>query len=415
MLFRPPRKRLPAHKASWEKKASCSPVNEIRGANSSRGRVGSPFRLARPRSASPCRRTCEPCLFISLPIFPFLFRSQRWKCPLRERPALHRFFLFDGVPRPGARGPDPQHHANLRRPPPSAAFFYRATSPQGSRLPLPPRGRRRGTGSSSCPWASWGLGAEVGLGLPGAHACPDPRRPAQRGEGDVESRGAAPLRPGAVPRGWAWPRGGPPPRHAPARGHVTRVGAGARWARPGARVRARGRWRCCCSRPPRVGPAPSPRLDMGSCNRTSLCPGFQDASTAVVIDLTENPLEKLPDASFLGFTSLQSIAVPLALDCPGGSAAWENITAGADSRLCQGQRNACNSSGELAWLCPENSQCAPNGPGLVQCLCWGPYHGYKCLREGTFPMLLFYGVLGAVTAALSLLVWGTQRRKAKAS
>ncbi|XP_006032437.1 all-trans retinoic acid-induced differentiation factor [Alligator sinensis] len=154
---------------------------------------------------------------------------------------------------------------------------------------------------------------------------------------------------------------------------------------------------------------------MGSCNRTSLCPGFQDASTAVVIDLTENPLEKLPDASFLGFTSLQSIAVPLALDCPGGSAAWENITAGTDSRICQGQRNSCNSSGELAWLCPENSQCAPNGPSLVQCLCWGPYHGYKCLREGTFPMLLFYGVLGAVTAVLSLLLWGTQRGKAKAS
>lgn len=34
-----------------------------------------------------------------------------------------------------------------------------------------------------------------------------------------------------------------------------------------------------------------------------------------------------------------------------------------------------------AWLCPENAACAPDGPGLVQCLCDSPFHGYKCLRE----------------------------------
>lgn len=95
--------------------------------------------------------------------------------------------------------------------------------------------------------------------------------------------------------------------------------------------------------------------------------------------------------------------------------AWDLNTTHGDSRTCQGQRNFCNSSGELAWLCPENSQCSPDGPRLVQCLCSGSYHGYKCLREGTFPLLLFYGILGAVTTTLSLLAWGTQRRKAKAS
>lgn len=104
-----------------------------------------------------------------------------------------------------------------------------------------------------------------------------------------------------------------------------------------------------------------------------------------------------------------------------------------------------------AWLCPENAACAPDGPGLVQCLCDSPFHGYKCLREvsayrtgpplptpppararaawagggvgaapltaassqGTFPVLLFCGILGAITLSLSLLLWGTQRRKAK--
>ncbi|NXV56805.1 ARAID factor, partial [Molothrus ater] len=130
-------------------------------------------------------------------------------------------------------------------------------------------------------------------------------------------------------------------------------------------------------------------------------------------------------------------AVPLALECPGGSDAWQDVTVDRSSRLCQGQRNPCNSSQQLAWPCPENSVCAPDGPGLVQCLCEGPFHGYRCLREvgavglplplqqqglpwcsllswqGTFPMLLFGGILGTATVSLSLLLWGTQRRKAK--
>lgn len=33
--------------------------------------------------------------------------------------------------------------------------------------------------------------------------------------------------------------------------------------------------------------------------------------------------------------------------------------------------------------------------------------------QGTFPMLLFGGILGTATVSLSLLLWGTQRRKAK--
>ncbi|XP_064304522.1 all-trans retinoic acid-induced differentiation factor isoform X2 [Phalacrocorax carbo] len=130
-------------------------------------------------------------------------------------------------------------------------------------------------------------------------------------------------------------------------------------------------------------------------------------------DLTENPLTTLPNGSFLGFTHLQCLALPLPLECPGGSSAWEEVTTNGSSRLCQGQRNPCNGSGELAWPCPENAACAPDGPGLVQCLCDSPFHGYKCLREGTFPVLLFCGILGATTMALALLLWGTQRRKAK--
>uniref|UniRef100_A0A8C9G6F4 EGF-like domain-containing protein n=1 Tax=Pavo cristatus TaxID=9049 RepID=A0A8C9G6F4_PAVCR len=129
-------------------------------------------------------------------------------------------------------------------------------------------------------------------------------------------------------------------------------------------------------------------------------------------DLTENPLPALPDGSFLGFTQLQQLAVPLAVPCPGGSGAWEEVTTNGSSRLCRVQRNPCNGSEGLAPLCPENAACAPDGPGLSQCLCGGPFHGYKCLRQGAFPVPLFCSVLGTVTAALSLALWGTQRRHA---
>ncbi|XP_042659170.1 all-trans retinoic acid-induced differentiation factor [Tyto alba] len=177
-------------------------------------------------------------------------------------------------------------------------------------------------------------------------------------------------------------------------------------------------------RPPRLpvcGSCPGPvrngslvsRLDLSDCSLRSPPPGFPEAAAAVVVDLTENPLAPLPNGTFLGFTRLQRLAVPLVLECPGGSSAWEEVTTHGSNRLCQGQRNSCNGSGELAWLCPENAVCAPDGPGLVQCLCDSPFHGYKCLRQGTFPVLLFCGILGGVTLSLSLLLWGTQRRKAK--
>ncbi|KAM6280847.1 all-trans retinoic acid-induced differentiation factor isoform 2-T2 [Porphyrio hochstetteri] len=169
--------------------------------------------------------------------------------------------------------------------------------------------------------------------------------------------------------------------------------------------------RCCRERGAR--PERLLGLDLSDCSLRSLPPGLAEATAVIVLDLSENPLMPLPEGSLLGFTHLQHLAVPLPLECPGGSSAWEEDTTNGTRRLCQGQRNPCNGSGDHAWPCPENTACVPDGPGVVQCFCQDPFHGYKCLREGTFPVLVFCAILGAVTVSLSLLLWGTQRRKVK--
>ncbi|XP_078237316.1 all-trans retinoic acid-induced differentiation factor isoform X2 [Pogona vitticeps] len=255
----------------------------------------------------------------------------------------------------------------------------------------------------------------------------------------------------------------------------------------GNRTGAELRGRCCVDGAPEQEAVVVVGLDLGNCSLTTLCSGFQEARTAVIIDLTGNPLRDLPEDAFRGFTQLQTLALPRHLDCPGGSKGWENMRVQGSSRSCQGQRNPCNGSAGLesqngspggdpqlrwpsspgvtewqaavppwgcpgagggkgcwltntnhpgrllplcsscrarlpaptsqnwVWLCPEASLCTPDGPGLFQCLCMSPYHGYKCLRQGSFPYLLFLGTLGAATAILSILLWVTQRRKAKTS
>ncbi|XP_053794760.1 all-trans retinoic acid-induced differentiation factor isoform X2 [Vidua chalybeata] len=272
----------------------------------------------------------------------------------------------------------------------------------GHRAPVPPlRGPLRGSGPG---------GARAGpAGGERARSCPRPLGAPRRGAGMLGAGGAAgafallllPLLLPRAARGVAVCGLCPGP---PRNGSIV-----ARFCESRRDTESDGR--CCRER----GPTPGRLLglDLSNCSLHSVPPGLAEATTAIVLDLTENPLTTLPSGSFLGFIHLQSLAVPLALQCPGGSDAWQDVTADRSSRLCQGQRNACNSSVGLAWPCPENSVCAPDGPGLIQCLCASPFHGYKCLREDTFPMLLFGGILGTATVSLSLLLWGTQRRKAK--
>lgn len=154
-------------------------------------------------------------------------------------------------------------------------------------------------------------------------------------------------------------------------------------------------------------------LDLSNCSLNHV-DSLQEASTAVMIDLSRNPIVNLSDSVFQGFIQLDYMNLPLNLLCPGGNSSWEKVEVDGDNRLCQGQKNFCNQTGHMSLNCPENSLCGPFGPGLFECSCAGNFHGYKCLREGEFPVVQVFGPLGVSTVVVSLLLWVTQRRKAKA-
>ncbi|XP_066122850.1 all-trans retinoic acid-induced differentiation factor isoform X3 [Saccopteryx bilineata] len=155
-------------------------------------------------------------------------------------------------------------------------------------------------------------------------------------------------------------------------------------------------------------------LDLQNCSLKDPGPDFPQAHTAVIIDLQANPLKDDLANNFHGFTQLQTLILPTDVNCPGGINAWNTVTFYRDNQTCQGQRDICNSTGDIE-ICPENGSCVHDGPGLLQCICADGFHGYKCMRQGSFSMLMFFGILGSTTLSISILLWGTQRRKAKAS
>uniref|UniRef100_A0AAQ6IJJ5 EGF-like domain-containing protein n=1 Tax=Anabas testudineus TaxID=64144 RepID=A0AAQ6IJJ5_ANATE len=153
-------------------------------------------------------------------------------------------------------------------------------------------------------------------------------------------------------------------------------------------------------------------LDLSNCSLTHV-EDLQDASTALMIDLSHNPIVNISDTTFEGFIEMNYMILPEDIVCPGGNTSWDKVEVKDGTRFCEGQKNICNQTGQLSINCPENSLCAPYGPGLFECSCADNYHGYKCLRKGEFPALQVFGPLGASTVVIAFLLWVTQRRKAK--
>ncbi|XP_035534532.1 all-trans retinoic acid-induced differentiation factor [Morone saxatilis] len=170
--------------------------------------------------------------------------------------------------------------------------------------------------------------------------------------------------------------------------------------------------RCCWTNDNTSDPKHIIGLDLSNCSLTHV-EDLQAASTALMIDLSLNPIVNISDSAFQGFTELNYMILPQDIVCPGGNTSWQKVEVKEGNRLCEGQKDTCNQTGQLSINCPENSLCAPYGPGFFECSCADNYHGYKCLREGEFPALQVFGPLGASTVVISILLWVTQRRKAK--
>ncbi|XP_061602737.1 all-trans retinoic acid-induced differentiation factor [Cololabis saira] len=153
-------------------------------------------------------------------------------------------------------------------------------------------------------------------------------------------------------------------------------------------------------------------LDLSNCSLTRV-EDLEDAYTVVMIDLSLNPIVNMSDTTFQGFRDLNYMILPQKILCPGGNTFWEKVNVTKGNRVCQGQKNTCNQTGQLSMNCPENSLCTPYGPGFFECSCAESFHGYKCLRVGEFPTVTVFGPLAASTVVVSVLLWVTQRRKAK--
>nr|XP_046229690.1 all-trans retinoic acid-induced differentiation factor [Scatophagus argus] len=171
--------------------------------------------------------------------------------------------------------------------------------------------------------------------------------------------------------------------------------------------------RCCLRNDNTSDPEHIIGLDLSNCSLAHV-EDLQGASTALMIDLSLNPIVNISDTAFQGFIELNYLILPQDIFCPGGNTSWEKVEVKEGNRRCEGQKDMCNQTGQLSIICPENSLCGPYGPGFFECSCAGNYHGYKCLREGEFPALQVFGPLGASTVVISFLLWVTQRRNVKA-
>ncbi|KAK2890212.1 all-trans retinoic acid-induced differentiation factor [Channa argus] len=153
-------------------------------------------------------------------------------------------------------------------------------------------------------------------------------------------------------------------------------------------------------------------LDLSNCSLTHV-EELHGASTTLIIDLSLNPIVNISDTTFQGFIQMNYMILPGDIVCPGGNTSWQKVEVKKGNRLCEGQKNMCNQTEQQSLNCPENSLCAPYGPGFFECICADNHHGYKCLRAGEFPALQVFGPLGTSTVVISFLLWVTQRRKAK--
>ncbi|XP_019645167.1 PREDICTED: all-trans retinoic acid-induced differentiation factor-like isoform X2 [Branchiostoma belcheri] len=158
-------------------------------------------------------------------------------------------------------------------------------------------------------------------------------------------------------------------------------------------------------------------LDLSGCNIKDEF--FKESPLLPLTRLQKLVLDNNPGITVLsredvaGLTDLNYISVPTHSNCscPGGEEAWRQHIRTVNTTVCTDQTPTCTI---YDGACPvTTSHCVEDGPGLFLCLCNEGYHGYKCLRQGTFPMSAFLAGLGSSTVIVAAILWVLQRRHVK--
>lgn len=174
--------------------------------------------------------------------------------------------------------------------------------------------------------------------------------------------------------------------------------------------------RCCFSTTERNAGLPIVGVDLSNCSLKNVTDLFKNMTSLVYLSLENNPSLYVSAADFYQLTKLNYLSLPSensSVSCPGDYFAWKNIAISDNHVECEDQLDTCTNS-ENNGTCPSpQSTCSPAGPGLVDCFCSPGYHGYKCLRQGTFPVAPFVGGLAGTTFVLAGFLWVTQRRHVK--
>ncbi|XP_025109081.1 all-trans retinoic acid-induced differentiation factor-like [Pomacea canaliculata] len=146
-------------------------------------------------------------------------------------------------------------------------------------------------------------------------------------------------------------------------------------------------------------------IDLHNCSLDKIDDLFKNLTHLKNISLEDNPLFGIQALDFYKLTELEYLWLPVksaSAECPGGVSAWNKSEMTSSVLFCQKLIDPCVENNET---CPNpQSYCKPAGPGLVDCLCSPGYHGYKCLRQGSFPTAAFAGGLAGSTLALSAVL-----------
>ena len=154
-------------------------------------------------------------------------------------------------------------------------------------------------------------------------------------------------------------------------------------------------------------------IDLIEMNLTEV-PNLSEYENLTVIDLRLNSqLKSSKIDDFLGLKSLDDLLLPEEYSCPGGSQIWQimNTTINPQGNLCQHPKNLCLNLNDLCNS--TRSSCHPNGPNHFLCLCKETYYGYKCLRQGRFPVGKFTGLVIGITTIFSVFFYFIHRKNVK--